>query len=111
MRIVRACHNLGLTVTGFGADQAAALRQFAHAHPLLALLRDGFHPQSVGGHVGLGVVRPDGTHWHVAGLSVHDGSLFPTSVGANPQLSVYGLAARLAAGLAKSFTGRDVRLT
>jgi choline dehydrogenase-like flavoprotein len=28
-----------------------------------------------------------------------DGSLFPTSIGANPQLSIFGLAARLAAGL------------
>lgn len=38
-----------------------------------------------------GVVRPDGQHWGVANLSVHDGSLFPTSIGANPQLSIYGL--------------------
>jgi choline dehydrogenase-like flavoprotein len=187
-----------LTVTGFGAEQTAALKQFAHTHALLALLRDGFHPQSAGGRVGLrsdgspeldypltdfvmdgarrallsmaeiqfaagaktvtpshelaspcatwaqarsaiqtlpmkplltrvfsahvmggcgmagspkqGVVQPDGTHWQVPGLSVHDASLFPTSVGANPQLSVYGLAARLATGLARSLTGRDVRL-
>ena len=39
----------------------------------------------------LGVVRPDGRHWQLENLSVHDGSLFPTSIGANPQLSVYGL--------------------
>lgn len=38
-----------------------------------------------------GVVRPDGVHWQVGNLSVHDGSLFPTSIGANPQLSIYGL--------------------
>jgi choline dehydrogenase-like flavoprotein len=49
----------------------------------------------------LGVVRPDGRHWQLEGLSVHDGSIFPTSIGANPQLSVYGQAARLAAGLAE----------
>lgn len=42
-----------------------------------------------------GVVRPDGQHWQVANLSVHDGSLFPTSIGANPQLSIYGLVNRL----------------
>ncbi len=58
----------------------------------------------------LGVVRPDGRHWQLANLSVHDGSLFPTSIGANPQLSVYGLAAMLASGLARELTGRDVRL-
>jgi choline dehydrogenase-like flavoprotein len=33
-------------------------------------------------------------------LSVMDGSVFPTSIGANPQLSVYGLAWRSAARLA-----------
>lgn len=57
-----------------------------------------------------GVVRPDGTHWQLANLSVHDGSLFPTSIGANPQLSVYGLAAMLATRLAKRLTGTDVQL-
>lgn len=57
-----------------------------------------------------GVVRPDGRHWQLANLSVHDGSLFPTSIGANPQLSVYGVANRLATGLAKQLTGQDVRL-
>ena len=187
-----------LTVTGFGAEQAAALKQFPHTHALLALLRDGFHPLSVGGKVGLrsdgspeldyplndfvmdgarrallsmaeiqfaagartvtpshelaspyvtwadaragiaalpmtplltrvfsahvmggcamarrpeqGVVQPDGRHWQLQGLSIHDGSLFPTSIGANPQLSIYGLVARLATGLAKSLSGQDVRL-
>jgi choline dehydrogenase-like flavoprotein len=57
-----------------------------------------------------GVVGPDGVHWQLANLSVHDGSLFPTSIGANPQLSVYGVANRLATGLAKRLTGQDVRL-
>jgi hypothetical protein len=37
---------------------------------------------------------------------VHDGSLFPTSIGANPQLSIYGIVARLASGLAQALTGR-----
>jgi choline dehydrogenase-like flavoprotein len=46
------------------------------------------------------VVDEDGRHHHVANLSVHDGSLFPTSLGANPQLTIYGLSARLATGLA-----------
>jgi choline dehydrogenase-like flavoprotein len=32
---------------------------------------------------------------HVEGLSVFDGSLFPTSIGANPQLSIYGLVTKL----------------
>jgi choline dehydrogenase-like flavoprotein len=54
----------------------------------------------------IGLVRPDGGHHHLENLSVHDGSLFPTSIGANPQLSIYGLVARLASGLAQRLTGR-----
>lgn len=186
------------TMGGFGRDAAAKLAQFPNTHVLLALLRDGFHPQSPGGRVHLrsdgspeldypltafvmdgarralltmaelqfaagarrvsaghelapdyfswddaragiarlpmeplltkvvsahvmggcgmaadpqrGVVRPDGVHWQLENLSLHDGSLFPTSIGANPQLSVYGLANKLATQLAQQLTGRDVRL-
>ncbi len=54
----------------------------------------------------LGVTTPEGRYRGLANLSVHDGSLFPTSLGANPQLTIYGLAARLASGLAASLTGR-----
>lgn len=57
-----------------------------------------------------GVVRPDGRHWQVDNLSVFDGSMFPTSIGANPQLSIYGIVNRLASSLAKSLSGRDVSL-
>ena len=176
------------TLAGYGPEQARQLGEFAHAHALLALLRDGFHPDSPGGRVTLrrddtpvldyplthfvmdgarrallsmaeiqfaagarevlpvhelargyrswteakaeiaalpmrplatrvvsahvmggcgmagdeshGVVRPDGLHWQVENLSVHDGSIFPTSIGANPQLSIYGIVNRLASGLA-----------
>lgn len=181
------------TVTGFGMAQAALLREFPRTHVLLALLRDGFHPEAPGGRVQLrgdgspvldyalspyildgarrallamaeiqfaagarevlpvhelaqpyaswqaaraavqalpmepllakvvsahvmggcgmagtpqrGVVRPDGRHWQLRNLSVHDGSVFPTSIGANPQLSIYGIANRLAQGLAREITG------
>ncbi|MGZ5201355.1 MAG: GMC family oxidoreductase N-terminal domain-containing protein [Telluria sp.] len=54
----------------------------------------------------LGVTTPDGRYRYLANLSVHDGSLFPTSIGANPQLSIYGITARLASGLAHALTGR-----
>jgi choline dehydrogenase-like flavoprotein len=40
------------------------------------------------------VVNGFGEHHHVSNLSVHDASVFPTSIGANPQLSVYAIAAR-----------------
>jgi choline dehydrogenase-like flavoprotein len=186
------------SVCGVGEEQAQLLRQFPSTHVLLALLRDGFHPQAPGGQVQLrsdgspvldypltafvmegarrallamaeiqfaagarqvlpvhelgkpyagwaearqalqalpmkpllakvvsahvmggcglagderhGVVRPDGVHWQVENLSVHDGSLFPTSVGANPQLSIYGIVNRLAQQLARQLAGRDVIL-
>jgi len=186
------------TVAGFGQPQAELLKKFPHTHVLLALLRDGFHPQAAGGAVRLrgdgsplldypltdfvmegarrallsmmeiqfaagaqqvlpvhelaapytawsqarqavealpmkplltkvvsahvmggcglagdeklGVTRPDGVHWQIENLSVHDGSLFPTSIGANPQLSVYGITNRLAQGLAKRLGAGDVIL-
>jgi choline dehydrogenase-like flavoprotein len=184
-----------VNLAGFGPEHAAAMKRFAHAHALLALLRDGFHERSVGGRVHLrddgspvldyplddfvfdgarraframaqiqfaagarsvrigderatpqttlagllaeldrlvlapfdtrvvsahvmggcamsaddtrGLLRPDGRHHHVDNLSVHDGSVFPTSIGANPQLSIYGIVARMSAGLAKHLTGRE----
>ena len=42
-----------------------------------------------------------GRHHQLSNLSIHDGSLFPTSIGANPQLSIYGLTAKLATALAE----------
>lgn len=47
-----------------------------------------------------------GRHFHVDNLSIHDGSLFPTSMGANPHPSLYDLVARYASLLAASLTGR-----
>ncbi len=186
------------TVQGYGQQQADMLSKFPHTHVLLALMRDGFHAESVGGKVSVrsdgspnltydltayvmdgarrallsmaeiqfaagakevlpvhelagpytawtqakaaiealpmkplltkvvsahvmggcalsstekqGVTRPDGVHWQIDNLSIHDGSLFPTSIGANPQLSVYGITNRLAQGLAKRLTGKTVVL-
>ncbi|WPC04912.1 GMC family oxidoreductase [Pseudomonas benzenivorans] len=42
-----------------------------------------------------------GRHHQLGNLSIHDGSLFPTSIGANPQLSIYALTAKLATRLAE----------
>lgn len=46
------------------------------------------------------VARSDGSHHQLENLTINDGSLFPTSIGANPQLSIYALAARNATALA-----------
>jgi len=53
-----------------------------------------------------GVTSGDGRYLGLANVSVHDGSLFPTSIGANPQLSIYGIVARLASALAQELTGK-----
>jgi choline dehydrogenase-like flavoprotein len=185
---------LSTTMTGFGVQHAEMMRQFPYLQGMLALLRDGFHPDSRGGSVQLGaggapvldyplneavwdgarralltmaeiqfaagatavqvahetapryaswqkakqgiaalpyrpqltrvasahvmggcmmagdpragVTGQDGRYHGLVNLSVHDGSLFPTSIGANPQLSIYGITARMASQLAQSLTGR-----
>jgi choline dehydrogenase-like flavoprotein len=185
---------LGMTMQGFGEWHAALMKSFPRVHVLLALLRDGFHPASAGGNVGLrddgspvlaypltsyiwdgvrrallamaeiqfaagarevlpvherarpytswadaqagiaalpleplvtrvvsahvmggcamadapqrGVVDARGRHFQIENLSVHDGSVFPTSLGANPQLSIYALTARNAAALADALIRR-----
>jgi choline dehydrogenase-like flavoprotein len=93
----------------------AQARDAIHGLPMKPLLTKVVSAHVMGGcalagEERLGVVRPDGVHWQLDNLSIHDGSLFPTSIGANPQLSVYGITNRLAQALAKRLTGRDVIL-
>jgi choline dehydrogenase-like flavoprotein len=45
------------------------------------------------------VVDPYGRHHHVANLAVIDGSILPTSLGVNPSLTLFALAARNASAL------------
>jgi len=182
------------TLQGYGEAHRKLMAEFANSHALLALLRDGFHPDSPGGSVQLGdngapvldypitdfvwdgvrrswlamaelqfaagakrvyIVHENcegyasldeakagiaklplknqlarvvsahvmggcgmaadakqgvtdvwGRHRQLGNVTVCDGSLFPTSIGANPQLSVYGLAARNASRLAEELTQR-----
>src|SRR5437899_12184110 len=51
-------------------------------------------------------VDTSGRYHHLANLHVFDGSLFPTSIGANPQMSIYGIVARLATDLATALSPR-----
>ena len=53
----------------------------------------------IGPDVRRAAVDPSGRYHHLDNLYVLDGSLFPTSVGANPQLSIYAMTAKLASGL------------
>ena len=50
------------------------------------------------------LVDSNGKYHYLDNLYVIDGSIFPTSIGANPQLSIYGMACRLATGLAEKLT-------
>ena len=179
---------VGITLPGFGEEHARWMAKFPFIQVVIALIRDGFHPESQGGRV---VVRSDGIpvldyvmspylwdaarraylamaeiqfaagaktvmpmheaakpaeswsearkqieslpmkaltarvvtahvmggcamgrepltsvvdesgrHHQLANLSVHDASVFPTSLAANPQLSIYALAARFSTALA-----------
>ena len=49
----------------------------------------------------ISVVNSQGQHHQLESLSIMDGSVFPTSIGANPQLSIYGLVTRNATLLAQ----------
>jgi len=92
-------------------EDARPLASWTEAKSTLAALpMRALHARVVSAHVMGGcpmgpdarhaVVDERGRHHHLANLSVHDGSLFPTSIGANPQLSIYGFAARMATELA-----------
>ncbi len=111
-----------------GAEQVVVGHEFATPYRSWAAARAGLHelpmqPLStrlfsahvmggcaMGADEKRGVVAPDGRHWQIDNLSVHDGSLFPTSIGANPQLSIYGLVNKLATELARQLSGRSVEL-
>lgn len=65
-----------------------------HGVPLTAVhpmgtMRMGEDPRS-------SVVKSTGEHHHVSGLFVSDGSLFPTSLGGPPQISIYAFALHVA---------------
>jgi len=103
-------HEMAQTYTTWG--QA---REAVNALPMKPLLTKVVSAHVMGGcgMAGLenqGVTRPDGMHWQIENLSIHDGSLFPTSIGANPQLSVYGVVNLLAQGLVKRLTRTEVKL-
>jgi choline dehydrogenase-like flavoprotein len=71
----------------------------------MAILRAALFSAHVMGGAAMGddpktaVVGSTGRHHQIVNLSVMDGSLFPTSLGANPQLSIYAFSAKLASKL------------
>jgi len=66
-------------------------------HPM-GTLRMGDDPKRA-------VVKSSGEHHGVGGLFVCDGSLFPTALGAPPQISIYGFARHLAPRVLEALKG------
>lgn len=55
----------------------------------------------MGGDRGRHVVNPDGRLWAMDNVYVCDSSVFPTASGVNPQITVYGMAMRIAERLVR----------
>lgn len=96
-----------------GYTSWASARNAIEALPLKPLLTRVVSAHVMGGctmsdDTALGLVASNGRYHGVSNLSVHDGSLFPTSIGANPQLSIYGMTARLSSALAEKLSGKPV---
>jgi hypothetical protein len=94
-------------------EDAAPVATWAQARTMIETLpMAALHARVVSAHVMGGcamgadpatsVVGEGGRHHQIDNLSVHDGSLFPTSIGANPQLSIFAITARLADVLARA---------
>jgi choline dehydrogenase-like flavoprotein len=97
---VMPIHGDGESYRSF-ADARAAIDAFALgpvATPVFSAHVMGGCP--LGPDPARAVVDTTGRHHQLANLYVLDASLFPTSIGANPQLSIYGIVARLAHALA-----------
>jgi choline dehydrogenase-like flavoprotein len=68
-----------------------------------ALRLEAFHPMGtarMAADPALGVTGPDGAVHGVDGLYVADASLFPTSLGVNPMMTISAMSAHVARGLA-----------
>jgi choline dehydrogenase-like flavoprotein len=90
-------------ITRVGALRPADLGAFeATAFKPSELRLEAFHPMGtarIAADSRLGVCAPDGSVTGTAALYVADASLFPTSVGVNPMMTVIAFAKRVAAGI------------
>ena len=102
---VRPVHSMSRYTTSLGA----ALQQIDELDMDINKMRVG--SAHVMGGCGMGedprssVVDSMGKFHHLDGLHIMDGSTFPTSIGANPQLSIYGMVAKQATALAQQLQG------
>lgn len=78
---------------------ADALEKFLTTVPVDRLAIYASHPMGtcrMHGDKKKGVVRPTGESWDVEGLYVSDASVFPTSLGVNPQITVMSTSVQIA---------------
>jgi choline dehydrogenase-like flavoprotein len=88
------------TITRDGAAELDARPPPAHR-----LRLEAFHPMGTAGMDSSperGVVDPDGAVHGAKGLYVADGSLFPSSIGVNPMMTIIAMASRVSRRLADS---------
>ena len=89
-----------------GALKSGRLAEFEATELKPAELRlEAFHPMGtarIAADPGEGACASDGSVNGVAGLYVADASLFPTSVGVNPMMTVIAFAKQVAAGIAEA---------
>ena len=87
-------------------DEASALRVLSRPLKAWGLELIAFHPLGTARmacRAEDGVVNPDLESWEIPGLYVVDGSIFPTSLGVNPQLTIMAYATRAAETLGALF--------
>ncbi|HET9154061.1 MAG TPA: GMC family oxidoreductase [Solirubrobacterales bacterium] len=90
----------------FGALKPADLADFEAARVKASELRlEAFHPMGtarIAADPGQGVCAPDGSVRGTQDLYVADASLFPTSVGVNPMMTIIAFAKQVSRGIAEA---------
>jgi choline dehydrogenase-like flavoprotein len=91
-------------IARFGALKPGDLPQFEAARPKASELRlEAFHPMGtarIAADPREGACAADGSVYGTRGLYVADASLFPTSVGVNPMMTIIAFARQIARSLA-----------
>lgn len=95
--VIRTEKELEAAVAGRGAGNSQVTLSSVHPQGAVPM---GATPE-------LGAVNPQGRHWTVPNLWVADGSLFPSSVGVPPQLSIYAAGTRVAREILRERSAGD----
>jgi hypothetical protein len=103
-KAVRAAHTEAKWETSWEASKAAIDKLSYSASKALVGSAHVMGGLPMGEDLEKCLVDSNGKYHYLDNLYVIDGSIFPTSIGANPQLSIYGMACRLATGLAEKLT-------